>query len=501
MEYSRDELVDSVPQAGFFGHPKGLGILFFIEFWERFSYYGMRAILLYYMYYSVEKGGLGFSKDMASSMFSVYGSLIFMTGIIGGWLADRVLGSRKSLFLGAILIMFGHIALSLPGSRLFFLVSMFFIIIGSGLMKPNISSVVGDLYHKEDARMDAGFVIFYLSVNMGALISPFIVGQLQTSYGFHYGFGAAAFGMFLALIIYLIFNKKNLGLIGKRVPNPLTEEEKRCYLRNLIFVFIICGILLYILYLSQMLTFNNFTYFVTFLGIAIPIYYFTMMYRSKKTTMTEKSRVLAYIPLFIAGVMFWSIQEQGSSILGVFADTNTQLDLKNVVGIDFVIPASFFQSINPIFIVLFAPLISTLWVKLGKRNPSTGVKFSLGLLFAGVSFLVMMIPTRGMTDTTLINPAWLVLSFVICVIGELCLSPVGSSVSVKLAPRAFESQMLSLWFLTDATAQAINSQLVKVYDVMTKAQYFGFLGALAVILGLVMMFYSPWIQKKMQGIL
>lgn len=501
MENKQGNRLSEVPQTGFFGHPKGLGILFFIEFWERFSYYGMRAILLYYMYYSIKEGGLGFSQDVASSMMSIYGSLIFMSGIFGGWLADRVLGSRKSLFYGAVLIMFGHIALSLPGSRVFFLISMVLIIVGSGLMKPNISNVVGDLYDKGDPRMDAGFVIFYLSINIGALFSPFIVGQLQTSMGFHYGFAAAAFGMFIALMIYLLFNKKNLGTLGKYVPNPLSEKEKSRYRRYLVPSIIAIAIMITILYFTHLLTFDSFSYFVTFLGIAIPIFYFTFMYRSDKTDKTEKSRILAYIPLFIAGVMFWSIQEQGSSIMGVFADKNTQLDLSKIVGIHYIIPASFFQSVNPITIVFLAPVISTLWVKLGKRNPSTGFKFALGLLFAGASFLLMVIPTRGMTDHTLINPLWLVFSFIICVIGELCLSPVGSSVSVKLAPRAFGSQMMSLWFLTDATAQAINSQLVKLYDVMSKAQYFGFLGTLAVALGLLLIIIIPWIRKHMQGIL
>ena len=496
-----DEAYKSIPQTGFFGHPKGLGNLFFIEFWERFSYYGMRAILLYFMYASVTNGGLGFEKSMAQSIMSLYGSLIYMSGIIGGWLADRITGSRKALYYGAILIMLGHIVLSIPtGGNVFFLLSMAFIILGTGLMKPNISSVVGGIYPEGDSRMDSGFTIFYMSVNMGALIAPLIVGSLQTSYGFHAGFAAAAIGMALALLGYILYSKKNLGLVGLKAANPLSEQEKRKAIKTTTIVVLILLSIICISYFTHTLTFNNFSYTITLLGIAIPVYYFIMMFKSRETSKVEKERLLAYVPLFLAAVMFWSIQEQGSSILGEFADHNVQRNLSGILGFNFTIPAAFFQSINPLFIVLLAPLLTILWSKLGKKAPSTPIKFSIGLILAGLSFILMIFPTIGMTNSTLVNPLWLVFSFILCVVGELCLSPVGSSVTVKLAPKAFESQMMSLWFLASAAAQGINAQLVRLYEILEKSTYFGFLGILAIMLGILIILLTPFIKNKMNGI-
>ncbi|GGB00467.1 peptide MFS transporter [Macrococcus hajekii] len=499
MKHTREEMVNSVPHTGFFGHPKGLGILFFVEFWERFSYYGMRAILVYYMYDKIVNGGLGMEQTTAASIASMYGALIFMTGIVGGWLADRVLGSRRSLMYGAVLIMAGHIAMSLPFGIPAFLASMFLIIVGSGLMKPNISNVVGGLYHKSDNRMDAGFVIFYMSVNMGALAAPFIVGALQKNYNYHIGFLAAAIGMALALLAYIIFQKRSLGLVGLEPSHPLNTEEKAKYKKVITTSLIVLIAVLVITYMTGILTFGTFSIVVTVLGVLLPIIYFRTMYTSKDVTATEKSRLLAYVPLFIAGVMFWSIQEQGANVLSIFAKEHTQLDLNKLYGFDFIVPAAWFQSINPFFIVLLAPFISALWSKLGKYNPSTPIKFALGLLFAGVSFLIMLIPALTSSDS-LYNPLWLVLSFFLCVIGELCLSPTGSSVSVKLAPEAFSSQMLSLWFLTNASAQAINAQLVKLVEPLGYTNYFGFIGGIAIVLFIILLFMNKWVTRKMEGI-
>ncbi|GGI43004.1 peptide MFS transporter [Mammaliicoccus stepanovicii] len=495
---TREEMVESVPQHGFFGHPRGLGILFFVEFWERFSYYGMRAILLYYLYFTVTQGGLGLDKVTAQQIMAMYGSLIFMTGILGGWVADRLFGSRRSLMYGAILIMAGHIVLSLPFGLGAFLVSMILIIIGSGLMKPNISNVVGGLYHKNDSRLDAGFVIFYMSVNMGALLSPLIIDKVRLNIGFHEGFSIAAFGMFLAVIAYLFFQKRNLGEVENHPSNPLNTEEKKKYTKIFTYSAILIIILLSILYFIGQLTFNSISLIVLVLGIIIPIVYWLIMYKSPDIDKVEKGRLLAYVPLFLAGVLFWSIQEQGSNVLGVFAEDSTQLDL-NAYGINFVIPAGWFQSINPIFIVMFAPVISFLWQKLGRFNPSTPLKFVIGLTLAGLSFIVMMIAMELQT-TELMNPIWLVLSFFICVIGELCLSPTGSSVSVKLAPSAFSAQMLSLWFLTNATAQGINGQLVKLIEPLGQKYYFGLIGAIAIVVAIIVLTLTPKIKKLMQGI-
>lgn len=491
---NRQKIVDSVPQKGFFGHPKGLFTLFFTEFWERFSYYGMRAILVYYMYYEVSKGGLGIDENLALSIMSIYGSLVYMSGIIGGWLADRIFGTSKAVFYGGILIMLGHIVLAIPGSVAMFFVSMVLIVLGTGLLKPNVSTVVGEMYSETDERRDAGFTIFYMGINMGAFLSPLIVGSVM-DYSFHLGFGIAAIGMFLGLVMFVLTKKKNLGLAGTTVANPLSPAEKKKTYTLIGLGVVILAVLCAVLIPMGVLTFASFINIVTILGIVIPTIYFVVMYRSKKTTDVERSRIIAYIPLFIAAVMFWSIQEQGSTILANYADKRTQLDC---MGIE--ISPAWFQSLNPLFIIIFAPIFATLWVKLGKRQPTVPQKFSLSLLFAGLSFLVILIPAYlGGTDS-LVSPLWLVLSYLIVVFGELCMSPVGLSATTKLAPAAFSAQTMSLWFLASAAAQALNAQIVKFYTPETEMTYFGVIGGASIALGIILMILSPKIQGFMKGI-
>lgn len=491
----RQKVLESIPHKGFFGHPKGLFTLFFTEFWERFSYYGMRAILVFYMYYEVSKGGLGLDHTLALSIMSIYGSLVYMSGIIGGWIADRVLGTSKSVFYGGTLIMLGHIALAIPGSFIMFFISMVLIVLGTGLLKPNVSSVIGELYSINDGRRDAGFSIFYMGINLGAFLSPLIVGEVGMKVNFHLGFGLAAVGMFIGLILFVLTRKKSLGLAGTFVPNPLSPKEK---MRISIFVtatILLLGILIAIGIPNGFVTIDGFIATIGVLGVVIPTIYFIVMYRSKKTTTEERSRLLAYIPLFIASVMFWSIQEQGSTILANYADTRTQLEIAG-----FHISPALFQSLNPLFIITLAPLFALLWVKLGDRQPTIPRKFSFGLLFAGLSFIVILLPAYlGGTDS-LVNPLWLVLSYFICVLGELCLSPVGLSATTKLAPAAFSAQTMSLWFLSNSAAQALNAQIVKFYKPETEMLYFGTIGALSIILGIALFMLAPKIQSHMKGI-
>ncbi len=493
--YNRQKIVDSVPQKGFFGHPKGLFTLFFTEFWERFSYYGMKAILVYYMYYEVSKGGLGLDEHTAIAIVSIYGSLVYMSGIIGGWLADRIFGTSRAIFYGGILIMFGHIALAIPGSISLFFVSMVLIVLGTGLLKPNVSSVVGDIYSETDSRRDAGFSIFYMGINLGGFLAPIIVGEVGMKYNFHLGFSIAAVGMFVGLLMFVFTKKKNLGLAGTIVPNQLAPDEKKKVYTQIVLGVIVLTILIAIAIPTGILTFDSLIALIGILGFLIPTIYFVTMYRSSKTTDVERSRILAYIPLFLASVMFWSIQEQGASILALYADKRTQL---HFAGFD--ISPSLFQSLNPLFIFILAPVFAWLWVKLGNRQPSVPKKFSLGLLFAGLSFLVILLPAYlGGTDS-LVNPLWLVLSYFIVVLGELLISPVGLSATTKLAPAAFTAQMMSLWMLSNAAAQALNAQLVKFYSPETEMTYFGVIGGAAIVLGIILLFVSPKIQKFMKGV-
>ncbi|MEH7235698.1 peptide MFS transporter [Bacillus sp. JJ1562] len=493
--YNRQKIVDSVPQKGFFGHPKGLFTLFFTEFWERFSYYGMRAILVFYMYYEVSKGGLGLDQHTALAIMSIYGSLVYMSGIIGGWLADRIFGTSKAVFYGGILIMLGHIALSIPGNITLFFVSMVLIVLGTGLLKPNVSSVVGEIYSETDTRRDAGFSIFYMGINLGGFLAPIIVGEVGMKQNFHLGFAIAAVGMFVGLVMFVLTKKKNLGLAGTIVPNPLAPEEKKKVYTQIGIGVIVVAILVAIAIPTGLLTFDSFIALIGILGFLIPTIYFVKMYRSSKTTDVERSRILAYIPLFIASVMFWSIQEQGATILANYADTRTQL---SIAGFD--ISPALFQSLNPLFIIILAPVFAWFWVKLGERQPSVPKKFALGLLFAGLSFLVILLPGYFAGTGSLVNPMWLVLSYFIVVLGELLISPVGLSATTKLAPAAFTAQMMSLWMLSNAAAQALNAQLVKFYTPATEMAYFGIIGAASIVLGILLLLVSPKIQKFMKGV-
>ncbi|RJG20778.1 peptide MFS transporter [Paenibacillus thiaminolyticus] len=490
----RQKIIESVPQKGFFGHPKGLFTLFFTEFWERFSYYGMRAILVFFMYYEVSQGGLGFPESTALAIMSIYGSLVYMSGIIGGWLADRILGTSKAVFYGGILIMLGHIVLAIPGNASLFFVSMILIVLGTGLLKPNASSLVGDIYSEHDNRRDAGFSIFYMGINLGGFLSPLVVGTVGMN-NFHLGFGLAAIGMFIGLVVFMVTRSKNLGLAGTIVVNPLSPAEKKKVFTVLGVGVVVLAALIAVTIAFGILTFDTFIKLVGILGLLIPTLYFVAMYRSPKTTPVERSRIIAYIPLFIASIMFWAIQEQGSTILANYADKRTQLEF---AGIN--LSPAWFQSLNPLFIIILAPVFAWLWVKLGNRQPTIPQKFSLGLLFAGLSFLIILLPAYFGGAASLVNPLWLVLSYFVVVLGELCLSPVGLSATTKLAPAAFTAQTMSLWFLSNAAAQAINAQIVKFYTPETEMLYFGVIGGAAIVLSLLLYLLSPKIQGYMKGV-
>lgn len=490
----KEKVVQSVPQTGFFGHPKGLFTLFFTEFWERFSYYGMRAILVYFMYYEVTAGGLGLPQDIALAIMSIYGSLVYMSGIIGGWLADQVIGTSKAVFYGGVFIMMGHTLLAIPGNIALFFIAMVLIVLGTGMLKPNVSSQVGEIYSEQDNRRDAGFSIFYMGINLGSFLSPLIIGTVGMK-NFHLGFGLAGVGMFIGLILYVTTRKKNLGLAGTSVVNLLSSKGRKKVFTRIGIGIVVVGILIAVTIPLGILTFATFIKLVGILGILIPTLYFVFMYRSPKTTNVERLRLIAYIPLFIASIMFWAIQEQGATILANYADKRTQLDFAGIH-----ISPAWFQSLNPLFIITLAPVFAWIWMKLGQRQPTIPQKFSLGLLFAGLSFLIILLPAYFGGANSLVNPLWLVLSYFVVVIGELCLSPVGLSATTKLAPAAFSAQTMSLWFLSNAAAQAINAQIVKFYTPETEMMYFGVIGGAALVLSLLLFMLTPKIQSYMKGI-
>lgn len=486
---------EKAKDTAFLGHPRGLATLFFTEMWERFSYYGMRAILLFYMFYSVTNGGLGFDKSLAASIMAIYGSLVYLSSVIGGFVSDRLWGSRRTVFVGGILIMLGHIALATPFGKTALFISIALIVIGTGLLKPNVSEMVGDLYRPEDSRRDAGFSIFVFGINMGAFIAPIVVGYLGQEVNFHLGFSLAAIGMFFGLVQYYFGGKKYLTKESLYPSDPISPTEMGTFIKKFILAVVALILVLVIMGLFNLLTITNIIMLITIIAVFIPIYYFSLMLSSRKVTKEERSRVWAYIPLFIASILFWSIEEQGSVVLALFADEQTRLSLW---GVNF--PASFFQSMNPLFIMVYVPIFAYLWTILGKHQPSSPVKFAYGLFFAGISFMWMMLPGLLFGSNVKVSPLWLIMSWALVIVGEMLISPIGLSATTKLAPKAFRSQMMSMWFLSDAVAQAFNAQIVRFYAKGTEIGYYGIVGVGTIIFGIILLLFAPRIKKLMLGV-
>lgn len=490
--------------TAFFGQPRGLSTLFFTEMWERFSYYGMRAILLFYMYYAVTKGGLGMSETTAASIMSIYGSLVYLSGVVGGWLSDRVWGPRRTVFIGGVLIMFGHIALSLPFGVSALYISIALIVAGTGLLKPNVSEMVGGLYSENDRRRDSGFSMFVFGINLGAAVAPWAVPWAANGFGlnlfhgemnFHAGFSLAAIGMFFGLVQYVIGGRKYLSKDSLYPDDPIDKESLRPVMIWTLVGVVVLAVVLGLLAAVGQLNITNIITIITIIAIALPIYYFIMMLNSKKVTKEEHSRVLAYIPLFIAAVIFWAIEESGSVVLALFAEQRTIL---HIGGWHFA--AANFQTLNPLFIMILTPVFVTLWDH-WKNQPSAPGKFAAGLVFAGLSYAFMALPAliHG-TTAGRVSPFWLVGSWFIVEIGEMLISPIGLAVTTRLAPKAFKSQMMSMWFLADAAAQAVNAQIVKFYSSATEVPYFLTIGIVSIVFGVILMFFVKRIHRLMGGV-
>nr|WP_199786333.1 MULTISPECIES: peptide MFS transporter [Actinomycetes] len=478
----------------FFGHPRGLATLFFVEMWERFSYYGMSAILLYYLYDRTSSGGLGLDKATSSALVSIYGALVFMSGVGGGWLADRVLGMRRAVQVGGGLIMCGHLALAVPGGLPALLVSMLLIVAGTGLLKPNVSSLVGELYSTRDNRRDAGFSVFYLGINLGAFVAPYLVGTLGQKVDYHLGFGLAAVGMAAGLLVFAR-GRKQLGDAGEAPTNPLRAGERRRVAVRAGAGVVALAVLVAVFGLAGALTVRTLINAVTVLAVVLPVAYLAMMLRSPRTDAVERSRLIAYIPLFLGAVCYWVVNEQTSSVLAQFADKRTDLEI-----FGFSVPSSWFQSLNPIATLVLAPTFAWWWIKLGDRQPATPRKFALGLLLGGASFVLMAGPGLLHGVDQLASPWWLVASYFVVICGSMCLSPVGLSATTKLAPRAFLAQMMSLWFLASAAASGINAQLVQLYRADTEIGYFAGVGAAVMAAGVGLLLLAPWVQRRMGGV-
>ncbi|RYV50134.1 peptide MFS transporter [Pengzhenrongella frigida] len=478
-----------VPRSrGFFGHPLGLMTLFTTELWERFSYYGMRAILLYYLTDAVADGGLGIGETTGLAIVSIYGSSVYLLAVVGGWLADRVLGARRSTLYGGVVIAAGHVFLSIPGAGFSYL-GIVLVALGTGLLKPNVSAMVGELYTREDGRRDSGFSIFYMGINIGSLVAPILVGAARAFGGYHAGFAVAAVGMALALVFF-VAGRRLLGDAGAAVPNPVTPADRPALLRTggLIGSAIV-AVLVVARLVSGSFGVSALIDTLSILALAAPVAYFVVMIRSPKVTSPERSRLQAYIPLFIAATLFWMIFEQAATTLASFAANRTDL---SAFGMN--IAPELFQSVNPASIILFAPVFAWLWVKLD-NPPPTAVKFAIGLTLAALSFLFLAgaSAVAGVDGKT---PAWvLVVVYVVQTLGELCLSPVGLAATTLLAPRAFRSQAMALWFLAPAAGQAITAQLVTATEGTSDTVYFGGIGVVALLFGLALFAVAPWVER------
>ncbi|WP_432509277.1 peptide MFS transporter [Kineococcus auxinigenes] len=473
---------------GFLGQPRTLANLFGVEMWERFSFYGMQGILLIYLYYSAARGGLGLDQDTATSIVGAYGGLVYLSTIVGAWLADRVLGPERVLFASGAVVLAGHVALAVLPGLLGVGVGLVLVAFGSGGVKATATTMVGALYAEGDERRDAGFSLFYLGINLGALAGPLLTGLLRDAAGFHYGFGLAAIGMAAGLVQYWL-GRKRLPEHSRHVPDPLPAARRTpvaLAAAGVVAVVVVLALL-------DVLTPDRLDEVVVALVVVASLAYFAIVLGSSRISTTERSRVLAFIPLFLTSVAFWALFQQQFTVVTVYSDQ--RLD-RNLFGWE--MPVAWVQSINPVFIILLAPVFAALWTKLGSRQPSTPVKFALGAAFMGVAFL-LFIPMAGggPASAPLLGLIGILLVFTVA---ELLLSPVGLSVTTKLAPELFRTQLVALFYLSVALGTALAGTLAGYYSPDTERTYFGLIGGTAIVVGAVLLLLSPLVRRLMSGV-
>lgn len=489
----------TVRQTGFFGHPVGLRTLFFAEMWERFSFYGMRALLTLFMVAPIANGGLGWDASRSGAVYALYTSLAYLASLPGGWIADRVLGARRSVFIGGCIIMSGHIALAVPSVPTFFL-GLVLIILGTGLLKPNISTMVGQLYAPDDQRRDAGFSLYYMGINLGALTAPLVTGTLAQSEGFkrvlagwgiapeyswHWGFAAAAVGMFLGLVWY-VTDGRSLGEAGLHPAPAASPEEaakvKASLVRGLV---VVPAILLAIVLLrvSGVLTFSIehlSNAFGVLLLVAV-VAFFVWLFRMGNWTPDERKRLIVVAVLFFAEAVFWSVFEQAGSTLTLFAQNNT-----NNVLLGHAFPSSWWQSANSLLLVIFAPVFAWIWLRLGHRDPSSPTKFALGLFFVSLSFAVMIPGAELAASGNKVGWWWLFGSYFFATVGELCLSPVGLSAMTRLAPARVGSMIMGVWFFGTAVGEYLGGTVSRFYGKVSLPGLFTAVAMYAMIFAVIM---------------
>ncbi|OUT70352.1 MAG: MFS transporter [Crocinitomicaceae bacterium TMED16] len=489
------------------GHPKGLSSLFFTEMWERFSYYGMRALLTIFLTAELATGGFGMDRAESLAIYGVFTALVYLTPIIGGWFADNLIGQRKSIYIGGITMAIGQFLLAASStasiisdidSRLsIFYLGLGVLILGNGFFKPNISTIVGDLYENDDPRKDGGFTIFYMGINIGAFLSPFIAGTLGEKVGWPYGFLSAGVGMLIG-VIWFYWRRHTLGTLG--LPPGEAEKGSTSLVvkdwRDILFYSVANLTLVYAIMAFWGST-GALIHSITAWTIGIAGGGFLAFSIFKGTTgNVEWSRVLVIIILAFFNIVFWAGFEQAGGTFNLFAQENTN----RVVG-GFTIPTTWFQNINPIAIVTLAPIFSLIWLKLSKRNlnPRTPIKFALAMFIGAAAFYIMSIAFDLAQDGTLISPMWLVVVYVLLTIGELMLSPIGLSMVTKLSPRKITSVMMGVWMASFALGNYLAATLESILETY-EFELYPFIAMLMMISGVCLLLLTPLLNKFMKGI-
>jgi len=498
--------------SGLAGHPRGLSTLFFTELWERFSYYGMRAILILFMVASPAAGGMGMPTEQAAAIYGLYTGSVYFTAIPGGWIADRLLGLRRAVLVGGILIALGHYCLAVNMRPLFY-AGLVLIALGTGLLKPNISSIVGQLYAKDDPRRDAGFSIFYMGINLGALISPIVCGYLGQRVGWHWGFGAAGVGMTFGLAQYVL-GRSRLGQAGLLTEPPAQPGRLWAIILAAVAA---ASILLYAVwpYRGWVMLVLTAVLFAWLLRTGAPRGREAAPQDERRRidsggaederrridfaaaeAATERKRIGAIIVLFVFATLFWVGFEQAGSSLNLFADQYT-----NNVLLGWSFPSSWYQSVEPVFVVAFAPVFAWLWMRLGRREPSSPAKFAYGLLLLGLGFLFVAVAAQIYVRTgTKVSPWWLILLYLFHALGELSLSPVGLSTVTKLAPARIVGLMMGVWFLALSLGNFLAGHVAGYFEKMPLPQLFGAVFLSTTLSAVLLALLTRPIKKLMAGV-
>ncbi|MGE5837931.1 MAG: peptide MFS transporter [Acidobacteriota bacterium] len=498
----------------FFGHPRGLSTLFFSEMWERFSYYGMRGFLILYMTAPLATGGMGLDTAAAAAIYGTYTSMVYLMSLPGGWIADRLIGQRRAVLYGGILIASGHFSLAVPMTATFYL-GLILVVLGTGLLKPNISVIVGQLYSQQDIRRDAAFSIFYMGINLGAWLGPLITGYLAQDPGFrariaawgldpnsawHWGFGAAGVGMTLGLIQYVLGGRRlgTAGLYPTRPESPdaaaKIKQQATIWLGGGLAVLVLLGLAIATGVLP--VTPQQITGAYGYVLLGVTVVFFGSFYTAGNWTPVERKRLYMIGVYFVAAALFWSVFEQAGSTLNLFAERSTN----NVMPIKGEFPSSWWQSVNAMLIFILAPAFAWLWVKLGTRQPATPTKFALGLIGVGAGFLYLVPATQIAETGAKVGVSWLFMVYLLHTIGELCLSPVGLSAMTKLAPARIVSLMMGVWFLGASVGNFLGGQAASFYETLPLPTLLTTVAIVPMVMGMLMLLFRRKLTELQGGL-